>query len=177
MGSVLCPDPSAELPGWRVGAAGDAQHREAASGLWGLGKARCPVGRTELPPHHIPAQSWVPAWNLCSAPEAACVGVGQAGTCGPGAAASSREWSGTLHPSPAPPGPGRLGPGSPGVLQAPAAGAAGWSPPEGSWGFCQAPGHLALFPPDERDRVQKKTFTKWVNKHLIKVGGGAGGRG
>lgn len=23
---------------------------------------------------------------------------------------------------------------------------------------------------DERDRVQKKTFTKWVNKHLIKVG-------
>ena len=25
--------------------------------------------------------------------------------------------------------------------------------------------------PDERDRVQKKTFTKWVNKHLIKVGG------
>ncbi|KPP70602.1 hypothetical protein Z043_110558 [Scleropages formosus] len=25
------------------------------------------------------------------------------------------------------------------------------------------------FPPDERDRVQKKTFTKWVNKHLIKV--------
>uniref|UniRef100_A0A667ZAL9 Microtubule actin crosslinking factor 1 n=1 Tax=Myripristis murdjan TaxID=586833 RepID=A0A667ZAL9_9TELE len=24
-------------------------------------------------------------------------------------------------------------------------------------------------PPDERDRVQKKTFTKWVNKHLIKV--------
>lgn len=34
---------------------------------------------------------------------------------------------------------------------------------------------------DERDRVQKKTFTKWVNKHLIKVGvcvcalGGEGG--
>ncbi|XP_069372144.1 microtubule-actin cross-linking factor 1 isoform X25 [Paralichthys olivaceus] len=25
------------------------------------------------------------------------------------------------------------------------------------------------FPPDERDRVQKKTFTKWINKHLIKV--------
>lgn len=24
---------------------------------------------------------------------------------------------------------------------------------------------------DERDRVQKKTFTKWVNKHLMKVGG------
>ncbi|KAF7464925.1 Hypothetical predicted protein [Marmota monax] len=23
--------------------------------------------------------------------------------------------------------------------------------------------------PDERDRVQKKTFTKWVNKHLMKV--------
>lgn len=22
---------------------------------------------------------------------------------------------------------------------------------------------------DERDRVQKKTFTKWVNKHLVKV--------
>lgn len=34
---------------------------------------------------------------------------------------------------------------------------------------------LFLFPfhiscsTDERDRVQKKTFTKWVNKHLIKV--------
>lgn len=26
-----------------------------------------------------------------------------------------------------------------------------------------------LFLADERDRVQKKTFTKWVNKHLIKV--------
>lgn len=25
------------------------------------------------------------------------------------------------------------------------------------------------FSSDERDRVQKKTFTKWVNKHLIKV--------
>ena len=23
---------------------------------------------------------------------------------------------------------------------------------------------------DERDAVQKKTFTKWVNKHLVKVG-------
>lgn len=22
---------------------------------------------------------------------------------------------------------------------------------------------------DERDEVQKKTFTKWINKHLIKV--------
>lgn len=25
------------------------------------------------------------------------------------------------------------------------------------------------FSTDERDRVQKKTFTKWVNKHLVKV--------
>uniref|UniRef100_G1LIB6 Plectin n=1 Tax=Ailuropoda melanoleuca TaxID=9646 RepID=G1LIB6_AILME len=32
-----------------------------------------------------------------------------------------------------------------------------------------ASGHLALSLPDERDRVQKKTFTKWVNKHLIKA--------
>uniref|UniRef100_A0A8D0ADP9 Microtubule actin crosslinking factor 1 n=1 Tax=Sander lucioperca TaxID=283035 RepID=A0A8D0ADP9_SANLU len=28
---------------------------------------------------------------------------------------------------------------------------------------------LFFFSSDERDRVQKKTFTKWVNKHLIKV--------
>uniref|UniRef100_A0A668VIB6 Microtubule actin crosslinking factor 1 n=1 Tax=Oreochromis aureus TaxID=47969 RepID=A0A668VIB6_OREAU len=27
----------------------------------------------------------------------------------------------------------------------------------------------SVFPPRQRDRVQKKTFTKWVNKHLIKV--------
>uniref|UniRef100_A0A8B9QKF0 Calponin-homology (CH) domain-containing protein n=1 Tax=Apteryx owenii TaxID=8824 RepID=A0A8B9QKF0_APTOW len=32
------------------------------------------------------------------------------------------------------------------------------------------PAHLRLCPRrHERDRVQKKTFTKWVNKHLIKV--------
>uniref|UniRef100_A0A8D2J7W2 Microtubule actin crosslinking factor 1 n=1 Tax=Varanus komodoensis TaxID=61221 RepID=A0A8D2J7W2_VARKO len=28
---------------------------------------------------------------------------------------------------------------------------------------------LCVLLPDERDRVQKKTFTKWVNKHLMKV--------
>ncbi|KAF0024256.1 hypothetical protein F2P81_023058 [Scophthalmus maximus] len=28
---------------------------------------------------------------------------------------------------------------------------------------------ICAFEQDERDRVQKKTFTKWVNKHLIKV--------
>lgn len=45
------------------------------------------------------------------------------------------------------------------------------APLEASLGFPQAVGKLVLFPPDERDRVQKKTFTKWVNKHLIKVSG------
>uniref|UniRef100_A0A8C5TR88 Calponin-homology (CH) domain-containing protein n=1 Tax=Malurus cyaneus samueli TaxID=2593467 RepID=A0A8C5TR88_9PASS len=30
-------------------------------------------------------------------------------------------------------------------------------------------GCLCLLLTDERDRVQKKTFTKWVNKHLMKV--------
>nr|XP_013808750.1 PREDICTED: uncharacterized protein LOC106493283 [Apteryx mantelli mantelli] len=30
-------------------------------------------------------------------------------------------------------------------------------------------GRPALTAADERDRVQKKTFTKWVNKHLMKV--------
>lgn len=28
---------------------------------------------------------------------------------------------------------------------------------------------FVLFTLDERDAIQKKTFTKWVNKHLIKV--------
>lgn len=28
--------------------------------------------------------------------------------------------------------------------------------------------YIAKFP-DERDAIQKKTFTKWVNKHLKKV--------
>ena len=28
--------------------------------------------------------------------------------------------------------------------------------------------------PDERDAIQKKTFTKWVNKHLKKVRTGQG---
>eukprot|EP00066_Takifugu_rubripes_P017863 XP_011607129.1 PREDICTED: microtubule-actin cross-linking factor 1 isoform X3 [Takifugu rubripes] len=32
--------------------------------------------------------------------------------------------------------------------------------------FCR---QMSSFEKDERDRVQKKTFTKWVNKHLIKV--------
>ncbi|KAK1880938.1 Microtubule-actin cross-linking factor 1 [Dissostichus eleginoides] len=36
---------------------------------------------------------------------------------------------------------------------------------------CQLNAHLCTLMCclDERDRVQKKTFTKWVNKHLIKV--------
>lgn len=47
-----------------------------------------------------------------------------------------------------------------------------WCSPLGAFlGFSQAPGKLVLSPLDERDRVQKKTFTKWVNKHLIKVSG------
>lgn len=29
--------------------------------------------------------------------------------------------------------------------------------------------HFSLFSLDERDAIQKKTFTKWVNKHLKKV--------
>lgn len=44
--------------------------------------------------------------------------------------------------------------------------------------FLFFPSHLSPISPtlssvaDERDRVQKKTFTKWVNKHLIKVQSG-----
>ncbi|XP_064010405.1 plectin [Pogoniulus pusillus] len=36
-------------------------------------------------------------------------------------------------------------------------------------GVSQLPPSDAPPAPDERDRVQKKTFTKWVNKHLIKA--------
>lgn len=49
----------------------------------------------------------------------------------------------------------------------------------GGVGYCSAPlsardachitNLLSVCSADERDRVQKKTFTKWVNKHLIKV--------
>uniref|UniRef100_A0A8C7EXW5 Plectin n=1 Tax=Neovison vison TaxID=452646 RepID=A0A8C7EXW5_NEOVI len=54
-------------------------------------------------------------------------------------------------------------------LQVPPTASAWWSPPGGPCGCSQASGHLALSLSDERDRVQKKTFTKWVNKHLIKA--------
>ncbi|XP_012578326.1 PREDICTED: plectin [Condylura cristata] len=36
-------------------------------------------------------------------------------------------------------------------------------------GALARPGSELVPPSDERDRVQKKTFTKWVNKHLIKA--------
>nr|XP_043908241.1 microtubule-actin cross-linking factor 1 isoform X15 [Solea senegalensis] len=40
----------------------------------------------------------------------------------------------------------------------------------GFWFYCRRQRrHAPDFEEDERDRVQKKTFTKWVNKHLIKV--------
>uniref|UniRef100_A0A672TKP9 Plectin n=1 Tax=Strigops habroptila TaxID=2489341 RepID=A0A672TKP9_STRHB len=39
----------------------------------------------------------------------------------------------------------------------------------GAAGCAAMPGRRAAVPQYERDRVQKKTFTKWVNKHLIKA--------
>uniref|UniRef100_A0A672TI14 Plectin n=1 Tax=Strigops habroptila TaxID=2489341 RepID=A0A672TI14_STRHB len=60
--------------------------------------------------------------------------------------------------------------------RAPAGAAADSGPgvPGPTWGtrvvlWCRlSPSHLCSLA-DERDRVQKKTFTKWVNKHLIKA--------
>lgn len=49
-----------------------------------------------------------------------------------------------------------------------------WTGLRGLWGLaaCKALSQhpFCLSFADERDRVQKKTFTKWVNKHLMKVG-------
>ncbi|XP_036948788.1 microtubule-actin cross-linking factor 1 isoform X13 [Acanthopagrus latus] len=39
----------------------------------------------------------------------------------------------------------------------------------GFWFYRRRRRRTPVFEQDERDRVQKKTFTKWVNKHLIKV--------
>ncbi|XP_029919029.1 microtubule-actin cross-linking factor 1 isoform X3 [Myripristis murdjan] len=39
----------------------------------------------------------------------------------------------------------------------------------GFWFYRRHRRRVPSFTADERDRVQKKTFTKWVNKHLIKV--------
>ncbi|CAI5691523.1 unnamed protein product [Oreochromis niloticus] len=39
----------------------------------------------------------------------------------------------------------------------------------GFWYYRRRCRQMPIIDTDERDRVQKKTFTKWVNKHLIKV--------
>lgn len=121
--------------------------------------------------------------GLLRPPEAACVGAGQARTC----VLCLQLWL----PAPDPPILGDPAVGTWGL--APPASIQDYLGPcrvEGSVilsgtshcvcmavtsrglaGLLPGPGNLALSLPDERDRVQKKTFTKWVNKHLIKVGG------
>lgn len=165
------------------------------------GEVHCPVGRVQLPRHTPDQSSIPAGRSFfCSRLQRWCVGVGPARTCSVGFGCGCQLWTlpsaqgdntgierGTLcaqHPRAPTVGaelaggwaPDSLpvrweGAGPQRMLLGPSGVSAWWSPPGGSPGFSLATANPVLSFPDERDRVQKKTFTKWVNKHLIKVGG------
>lgn len=163
-----------------------------------LEEACGPAGRTQPPPCHPPDQSRGLSWNLCSGLWAsACRGGTGRDLCAVGSGRGCGLWTlpqaasilGVWRPPPCLDWPRGAGPGHHCRCQSGGGGGSGsqcdseaavsqLGCPRGAHppGASPRPWVTGSFLLDERDRVQKKTFTKWVNKHLIKVGGGGAAR-